>query len=75
MKEEIEIGDLVRIKDGTHDPRMPDGRVGIVAKGVFTKKTTASGYPMQPTLVFEVLFTNGECLNFHKMWLERISAA
>ena len=74
MKERINIGDLVRVKDGTHDPRMPDGRVGVVAKRVFTKKVTQSGYPMEPTLVYEVLFTNGQCLNFHKMWLERVSA-
>ena len=73
MHPEIKIGDLVRVKDGTHDPRMPDGRVGLVAKRIFTKKTTASGYPMKATLVFEVLFTNGECLNFHKMWLEKVS--
>ena len=56
-------GDLVRIKDGTHQDGMPDHRVGMIMEVGETSKSYTKAY----TVVF--LGTDIQ-LKFHEMFLE-----
>ena len=56
-------GDLVRIKDGTHQDGMPDHRVGMIVQEGETSKSYTKAY----TVVF--LGTDIQ-LKFHEMFLE-----
>tara|TARA_R100000664_G_C2731971_1_gene122296 strand:+ start:783 stop:986 length:204 start_codon:yes stop_codon:yes gene_type:complete len=59
-------GDLVRVKDGTHQDGMPDHRVGMVVEVGETSKSYTKAY----TIVF--LGTELH-LKFHEMFLERFT--
>jgi len=56
-------GDLVKIKDGTHQDGMPDHRVGMIIQEGETSKSYTKAY----TVVF--LGTDIQ-LKFHEMFLE-----
>ena len=58
-------GDLVKIKDGTHQDGMPDHRVGMIVQEGETSKSYTKAY----TVVF--LGTDIQ-LKFHEMFLELI---
>jgi len=59
-------GDLVKIRDGTHDESIPDHRVGMIIE-----RGEASGnYTEAYTVVF--LGTDVQ-LKFHEMFLERFT--
>jgi hypothetical protein len=64
----FKIGDLVKVKEGTSDARMPDSRLGLILS--YAKWP---GYDFSHPDVFLVLFTNGACLRFHEMWLESVN--
>jgi ribosomal protein L21E len=61
--EKFKPGDLVRIKDGTHQDGMPDHRVGMIMEVGETSKSYTKAY----TVVF--LGTDIQ-LKFHEMFLE-----
>ena len=61
-------GDLVRIKDGTHQDGMPDHRVGMVVEVGETSKSYTKAY----TIIF--LGTDLH-LKFHEMFLERFTTS
>ena len=61
-------GDLVRVKDGTHQDGMPDHRVGMVVEVGETSKSYTEAY----TVVF--LGTDTQ-LKFHEMFLERFTSS
>tara|TARA_B100000427_G_C15076729_1_gene406576 strand:- start:265 stop:468 length:204 start_codon:yes stop_codon:yes gene_type:complete len=61
-------GDLVRVKDGTHQDGMPDHRVGMVVEVGETSKSYTKAY----TIVF--LGTDLH-LKFHEMFLERFTSS
>ncbi len=54
----LQIGDLVKITEETHDDRMPDNRTGLIIE--------------VERSVYKVWMTNGETLKFHEMFLERV---
>ena len=56
-------GDLVKVKDGTHQDGMPDHRVGMVVEAGETSRSYTKAY----TIVF--LGTDLH-LKFHEMFLE-----
>ncbi len=64
---EFQVGDLVRIRAGTSDPKLPSGRTGIIVVVV----RDLYGTPM-PSNVYDVQFGTS-ILRFHPMWLEKIS--
>ena len=61
-------GDLVRIKDGTHDPVMPDHRVGMIIEHGEASENYTEAY----TVVF--LGTDVQ-LKFHEMFLEPFTSS
>jgi ribosomal protein L21E len=61
--EKYKPGDLVKVKDGTHQDGMPDHRVGMVVEVGETSKSYTKAY----TIVF--LGTDLH-LKFHEMFLE-----
>ena len=61
-------GDLVRIKDGTHQEGMPDHRVGMIMEAGETSKSYTKAY----TIVF--LGTDVQ-LKFHEMFLEHFTTS
>ena len=63
----FKIGDLVKVKEGTSDARMPDSRLGLIIS--YAKWPGGESH----TDVFLVLFTNGASLRFHEMWLESVN--
>jgi hypothetical protein len=60
MKEEFKIGDLVRIRETTHSPKIPENRLGLLVK-----MTDDSRH------MWLVLMTNNNSLRFHEMFLDR----
>ena len=54
----LEIGDLVKITEETHDDRMPDNRTGLIIE--------------VERSFYKVWMTNGETLKVHEMFLERV---
>ena len=69
MKKIFKIGDLVRIKDTTHDDRMPPSRMGHI----LSEYKTIVHYTDKekvPTGLWNIYMTNGEVLKFHEMFLE-----
>ena len=56
-------GDLVKVKDGTHQDGMPDHRVGMVVEVGETSKSYTKAY----TIVF---LGTDLTLKFHEMFLE-----
>ena len=69
--EEFKIGDLVKVNEHTHDECIPANRTGIV---VYCHKAVVHYSNKKPvdTGVRQVLFTNGNKLNIHKMFLMRV---
>ena len=65
---DFKIGDLVRIREGTNDERMPDNRTGLIIE-VQKEKMWDNQYP--PDSVYKLWMTNGETLKFHEMFLEK----
>ena len=66
--EKFKPGDLVKVKDGTHQDGMPDHRVGMVVEVGETSKSYTKAY----TIVF--LGTNLH-LKFHEMFLEPFTSS
>ena len=64
--EKFKPGDLVKVKDGTHQDGMPDHRVGMVVEVGETSKSYTKAY----TIVF--LGTDLH-LKFHEMFLEHFT--
>ena len=61
-------GDLVRIKDGTHDPDMPDHRIAMIIEDGHASERYSGPY----TVVF--LGTNIQ-LKFHEVFLEPFTSS
>ena len=61
--EKYKPGDLVKVKDGTHQDGMPDHRVGMVVEVGETSKSYTKAY----TIVF---LGTDLTLKFHEMFLE-----
>lgn len=60
-------GDLVRIKDGTHQDGIPDHRVGMIVEAGETSKSY--------TKAFTVVFLGTDVrLKFHAMFLEHFTS-
>ena len=57
---DLDIGDLVRVQEGTHDERLPKGRCGLIIE-------------RGGECVYKVWMTNGETLRFHEMFLEKVT--
>lgn len=69
----FKIGDLVRIKPGTHSEKMPKSRLGHIQGYAYTKRLyNESGVTAQQTDQYNVYMTNGEILKFHASYLELI---
>ena len=66
--ERFKPGDLVRIKDGTHQDGMPDHRVGMIVELGETSKSYTKAY----TVVF---LGSGVQLKFHEMFLELFTSS
>jgi ribosomal protein L21E len=65
--EKFKPGDLVRIKDGTHQDGMPDHRVGMIVEAGETSKSY--------TKAFTVVFVGTDIrLKFHAMFLEHFTS-
>ena len=66
----LKPGDLVRIKEGTHDSRLPDSRLGIL---MYEYKAVLPYTDREPqnTGCWMILFTNGELLHFHEYYIVR----
>ena len=78
--EQFKPGDLVRVKEGTHDGGIPDHRVGIIIEEapIITNpggvdKVLGESYPQD---IMQILFL-GETqpLNFHVMFLEHFTTS
>ncbi len=54
------IGDLVKISEGTHEESMPRHRTGIIVERVANS-------------VYMIRFTNGQILKFHRMFIRLIN--
>ena len=65
-KNSFEIGDLVRIKEGTHQDDMPDSRVGLIV-GVAHARSDAERNTIYEVQMGQLI------LKFHQMFLEHIS--
>ena len=71
----MQVGDLVRIKEGTHQEGMPDHRVAVIIKVAPITKATGGVDKVLgdscPQDIMQVLFLGQtEPLNFHVMFLE-----
>ncbi len=61
-------GDLVRIKDGTHQDGIPDHRIGMIIEIGETSKSYTKAYT--------VVFLGSDLdLKFHEMFLERFTTS
>lgn len=66
----FKVGDLIRVKDSTSDPKMPDDRTGLIVECY----APGNGERRQGfTDIWRVLMTNGNILRFHEMFLEKIN--
>ena len=64
---DFKIGDLVRIKEGTHSPGMNSSRVGIVVE------LRPTGIVKRGRSQYLYMVRFGEAiLQFHPMWLEPV---
>jgi hypothetical protein len=71
MKQEFQIGDLVRIKESTHDRNLPENRLGLIVKKLSEPMVEGSGIGSRTyTYIWVVMMTNGKSLRFHEMFLE-----
>ena len=64
---DFKIGDLVRIKAGTHSPGMSESRIGLVVE------LRSTGIVKRGRSQYLYMVRFGESvLQFHPMWLERV---
>lgn len=70
MKRKFKVGDMVRVKENTHDAAMPDNRMGLVVEEYDRRKPN----PLKEsyTSIWHVLMSNGKTLKFHEMFLEQV---
>ena len=68
----FKVGDLVRIKEGTHDSQLPEGRTGMIVQRVYAKAHYKVLHD-ERTNVWKILMTNGRMLRFHQMYLEHVN--
>ena len=61
-------GNLVRIKELTHDDSLPDHRLGLVMETVPEEIDESRTY----TAFYNVAFAGGKILKFHEMFLELV---
>jgi hypothetical protein len=73
MKQEFQIGDLVRIKESTHDRDLPENRLGLIVKKLLEPMVEGSFRKPTYTYIWVVMMTNGKSLRFHEMFLEHTS--
>ena len=67
------VGDLVRVRSGTHDSKLPDHRTGLVVRVEHTPRSRSGGHP--PAIdrySYHVKFGD-RYLWFHHMWLDAVS--
>ena len=69
-RKDLKVGDLVRVRTGTHDERMPESRTGLIIE-VGREKMWDNQYP--PDCIYKLWMTNGATLKFHEMFLERLA--
>lgn len=67
----LKKGDLVRIVENVHDPRLPESRIGILLERYYTTIHYTDRKPAQ-TDQWLIHFTNGSVLHFHKMFIEKV---
>ena len=67
----FKVGDLVRIKDGTHDEKLPDSRMGLIIEEVKDQMGPRRDPHIKFTSIYKLWITNGQTLNFHEMFLEK----
>ena len=68
----FEIGDLVRVMHGTHDPALPAHRTGLVIE-VIDSAPPIGGGSNDRGRSYTVQF-GAATLKFHPMWLEHITS-
>tara|TARA_Y100000114_G_C11661424_1_gene279246 strand:+ start:551 stop:781 length:231 start_codon:yes stop_codon:yes gene_type:complete len=61
-------GNLVRIKESTHEPAIPSHRLGLVMETLSEEIDESRSY----TAFYNVAFTGGKILKFHEMFLELV---
>ena len=73
---EFKPGDLVRIKDGTHQEGMPDHRVGIIIEKAPDMHPKSLG-DSDPEDIMQILFLGHgrQILRFHVMFLEHFTTS
>tara|TARA_R110002020_G_scaffold123069_2_gene279071 strand:+ start:379 stop:603 length:225 start_codon:yes stop_codon:yes gene_type:complete len=65
----LQIGDLVKILEGTHDPSMPAHRTGLIVEVV---ESGDQHRDRLPNVLYRIQF-GPSILKFHPMWVEKIS--
>ena len=66
---EFKPGDLVRVKDGTHQEGMPDHRVAVIIEEV------SRGHGHTSDVVQVLFLGQTQPLNFHVMFLEHFTTS
>tara|TARA_B100001094_G_scaffold306792_1_gene337891 strand:- start:603 stop:833 length:231 start_codon:yes stop_codon:yes gene_type:complete len=61
-------GNLVRIKELTHDTSIPNHRLGLIMEAVPEEIDESRSY----TAFYNVAFAGGKILKFHEMFLELV---
>tara|TARA_Y100001937_G_scaffold119888_1_gene176294 strand:- start:1882 stop:2112 length:231 start_codon:yes stop_codon:yes gene_type:complete len=61
-------GNLVRIKESTHEDSIPSHRLGLVMETLTEEVDESRSY----TAFYNVAFTGGKILKFHEMFLELV---
>lgn len=61
-------GNLVRVKETTHEDAIPSHRLGLVMETVPEEIDESRSY----TAFYNVVFTGGKVLKFHEMFLELV---
>tara|TARA_Y100001938_G_C8084266_1_gene430973 strand:- start:2182 stop:2403 length:222 start_codon:yes stop_codon:yes gene_type:complete len=72
MKKIFNSGDFVRIKEGTHDERMPTSRMGHLIERNITIQYWGKDKDKRQPKQWKVLMTNGVVLRFHEMFMEHV---
>ena len=62
----FKVGDLVRMKEGTHQDDMPDSRVGLII-GVAHARSDAERHSIYEVQMGDLI------LKFHQMFLEKLN--
>ena len=68
-KAKLSVGDLVRVVETTHDPKLPPNRTGLIIEAIIEQAWNDLHAPVG---IWKVWMTNGETLRFHEMFLEKI---